>query len=446
MPAKSNFKKLFILLLVSLFFVSQINFACAGAYEWEGLGARAQAMGGAFIGLADDWTAIFWNPAGLAQLKDKGWGIDFYSPHPVVKDGNSLSNFNPDPNLNLMDTRYQIDTFADYSEYLHQGDEPDRFNKTKLTMHFYSLNGLGTYWKYRGFTLGAGFYIPVGNYLDWQDNISYGSGAIHAKLFQQFFLSMLNFSIAKEINSKFSLGLGINYVYGKIDYLASKTVAASGIFDYTWNYEAHSKGGGIEGVFGGLFKITDKLKLGGVYRTGSVVTLRGEASTKNTATGIDEASDFKQKFPHPATWGVGLAYKPKPNLTLTADLQRTLWSTFRTEVYYDRQGLAIYDKYYSADWHDSSRYRLGVEYKPVNNWALRAGYFFDQSPLPDKSLGFSDIADVDRHTITLGLGHETKNRWGLDILYLCAWGERKANGVSYSQSINSIGITVSHKF
>ncbi|UCB52720.1 MAG: PorV/PorQ family protein [Candidatus Zixiibacteriota bacterium] len=35
-----------------------------------GLGGRAVAMGGAFVGLADDATAIYWNPAGLAGLKD----------------------------------------------------------------------------------------------------------------------------------------------------------------------------------------------------------------------------------------------------------------------------------------------------------------------------------------------------------------------------------------
>ena len=33
-----------------------------------GLGARALAMGGAFAGLADDVTALYWNPAGLAGL------------------------------------------------------------------------------------------------------------------------------------------------------------------------------------------------------------------------------------------------------------------------------------------------------------------------------------------------------------------------------------------
>ena len=33
-----------------------------------GVGARALALGGAFVGLADDATALYWNPAGLAGL------------------------------------------------------------------------------------------------------------------------------------------------------------------------------------------------------------------------------------------------------------------------------------------------------------------------------------------------------------------------------------------
>ncbi len=35
-----------------------------------GVGARATAMGGAFTALADDTTSLYWNPAGLAQIKE----------------------------------------------------------------------------------------------------------------------------------------------------------------------------------------------------------------------------------------------------------------------------------------------------------------------------------------------------------------------------------------
>ena len=47
----------------------------------NGVGARALAMGGAFVAVADDATATVWNPAGLAQLNDTrlaGMSTDLY--------------------------------------------------------------------------------------------------------------------------------------------------------------------------------------------------------------------------------------------------------------------------------------------------------------------------------------------------------------------------------
>jgi hypothetical protein len=47
----------------------------------NGIGARALAMGGAFVAVADDATAMLWNPAGLAQLDDTrvtGMSTDLY--------------------------------------------------------------------------------------------------------------------------------------------------------------------------------------------------------------------------------------------------------------------------------------------------------------------------------------------------------------------------------
>ena len=38
----------------------------AGAQSTESVGTRAQGMGGAFVGVADDASAVYWNPAGLA--------------------------------------------------------------------------------------------------------------------------------------------------------------------------------------------------------------------------------------------------------------------------------------------------------------------------------------------------------------------------------------------
>lgn len=432
-----NLKISVSVLVVIIILIATTNLVYAGAYEWGGLGTRAQSMGGAFIGLANDWTAIYWNPAGLAQLEGNGWGIDFLSPHPIIKDGNSLSNLLP----TNMETKYRIDTFAQYN-----GQEPTKFNKDEVRYHFYNPNGLGGYWRVKDFTIGAGIYTPVAYYFDWEDTISYGSGTINAELYQRLVLSCFNISVAKEVHPKFSLGMAFELIWGSIDYDADKTVSNSGISDYTWDQESKSEGTGFEGIFGVLFKLTDELSLGGVYRTGSTVELEGEADTHLSLTGLLESSDFTQKFPYPSTWGLGLAYKPKPNLTLTCDWQRTNWSEFKIDVNYEREGSALTDKDYSADWKDSNRFRFGLEYKPIKNWALRAGYFFDESPLPDKSVSFSNVADVDRHNILLGVGYQWKNNWQLDFLYAYAWGERTANNVVYEQRINAFGITGAHKF
>jgi hypothetical protein len=67
---------LFILILLSSAILTHFAFADVdfdylhGSDLGMGIGARAMSMGGAFTAIADDATAVFWNPAGLAQLTD----------------------------------------------------------------------------------------------------------------------------------------------------------------------------------------------------------------------------------------------------------------------------------------------------------------------------------------------------------------------------------------
>lgn len=53
------------------FYAQNPNLGTAGAQFLQiPVGARSEAMGGAVVGLADDASAIFWNPAGIVKVKN----------------------------------------------------------------------------------------------------------------------------------------------------------------------------------------------------------------------------------------------------------------------------------------------------------------------------------------------------------------------------------------
>ena len=76
-------KKL-LTVLATMVFCSTAGFAAfsnadlgttSAAFLKLGAGARPAAMGGCYAGVADDSTAIYWNPAGLAQIDDKNGSL-----------------------------------------------------------------------------------------------------------------------------------------------------------------------------------------------------------------------------------------------------------------------------------------------------------------------------------------------------------------------------------
>ncbi len=63
----------------------------AMAFLKVGQGARITAMGEAFVGLADDVNALYWNPAGLAKIKDREATFMYLKPF-QEEDGLSYSH------------------------------------------------------------------------------------------------------------------------------------------------------------------------------------------------------------------------------------------------------------------------------------------------------------------------------------------------------------------
>ena len=430
-------------LIVSLSLVSILitPLLYAGGYEFGGLGSRALSMGGAYIGLADDWTASYWNPAGLAQLEGAGAGIDFLSTHPTLRGSDSFANLPPTPQT-AEKYKYTKDMFINYS-----GMEPDQFNKTSTNYHFYQPQGLGGYMTFPEFTVGLTVYSPMGYYSDWNDTLSYGMGSIYAKNYQQLVIVETQLTISREIFDGLYAGAGIALLYDRIERKAEKDVSNSGILDYDYDFDLKNDGYGAEGSFGLLYKISDMISAGAVYRTGSTVKMTGNTSSSLSFMGLDEDTNDTYKFRHPPTWGVGLAITPiMDELILTADFQQTMWSFYRTNVQYDQEGVLLQSSSYDEDWSDSNRYRVGAEYMLKPTWAVRAGFFFDESPLPAKAVSLAHIADVDRKNITFGTGFEIAQGLTADAVGAVAWGDRTAEGADYEQRLWAVGLDLNYIF
>ncbi len=72
---KAEKVKFFLIIFSLAFIISSASRVSADSYSCEflsiGAGARALGLGGAFVAVADDSTAAYWNPAGLCQLEGR---------------------------------------------------------------------------------------------------------------------------------------------------------------------------------------------------------------------------------------------------------------------------------------------------------------------------------------------------------------------------------------
>ena len=98
------------ILITSLIFPSIVRAADEGAHAAEflshGVGARALGMGSAFVAIADDATATYWNPAGLTKVKKHSFSA-MYSDTFSTGDGSWLSRGLV--NYNFVNYVYQIE-------------------------------------------------------------------------------------------------------------------------------------------------------------------------------------------------------------------------------------------------------------------------------------------------------------------------------------------------
>jgi len=390
-------------------------FARGNGLNLNSLGTRALTMGGAFVGLADDFSAVFWNPAGAAGFRSRYFG--FY--------GTDLIPTN----------KYRMDV-------PFNGSMMTLVNaKTKMT-HY--LDGLAAYYQPVSdkLVLGIGVYTPSGLGANWEGS-DFVSITANKSYDWTSKVGMVSVSplIAYKINDMISIGATLNINYGMFSMKMHAGEVELVLPPYALDlgqYEESMNGWALGATFGLLVKPSRAVSFGLTVRTPSAVSLKGEAQISNVfALGYSGASGLHRDITFPLWVAGGVAVRPIEKLLLTADVQWTKWSKIETLItdFTDPAWKALMhfggQDVRKMGWSDKAQLRFGAEYLVSDSLALRAGYYYDPTPSPDTTINVL-LPSFTFNVVTCGIGYKVAD---LELDFGFEYLAGKERSVDYMKTV-----------
>jgi len=383
---------LFIIsLLIHADFAAAQKIRIASSPNPVGSGARALGMGGAFIATADDATAASWNPGGLVQLKQPE----------VSAAGNCFSR--------TEDNRFGKNPEADGSRSVSESDLNyfsaaypfNLFDRNMIiSLNYQHLYDFTREWEHSVMTRSPEF--------EARNQISYR---------QDGSLSALGLAYCIQIVPKLSAGITLNFWKEglannkwdeKTHSINSQTLKTDeGVFTASEEYDWHDRYtfDGFNFNLGMLWRITDRLTLGWVFKSPFTADLNHEESViekKLTAAGeiqnISQAFSNEAELEMPMSYGIGAAYRFSDSFTVSGDIYRTDWQNFIFKGSNSDDISPVTGKTEDeSDVEPTHQIRVGAEYLFINKESnyvipLRAGMFYDPMPAegsPDSVYGIS---------------------------------------------------------
>ena len=369
------------LLFTSILMLS-LSMVFAGGYRVALQGQRMLGMAHAGLSVFENPETAFFNPAGISFLKDKfavSFGVSGIMSN--VKFQNELYNWQA------------------------QTDNP-------LGTPFYLYL---TYQAEDNVSIGLAVYTPFGSSSVW--NKWAGSQIVRDISMKVIYIQP---SIAYKFSDMFSASASFIMAYGNISYSKDINRYLTGDNGEKTYADLSSGWVGAAGyAFSLAFKPTDKVSMGLNYRSKIILDAKeGVANFENVPAILSNqltTTAFSAQLPMPAELGVGISVKPTDKLLLAFDYNYTYWSVYKQLKISFANGLP--DSVSDKDWKNSNTFRLGAEYKLNDKMAVRAGYYFDQSPLPETRFS-PETPSIDSDNFTVGFGYQM-NKLSLDfsILY-----------------------------
>lgn len=215
-----------------------------------------------------------------------------------------------------------------------------------------------------------------------------------------FLLSMDLLNYAAQLLHQAMMGQEIRYRFPLTTFSSMGTLDGSG-----WGYGAN---------IGAMYHLNEQVDIGAALRLPVNINLEGKVAQTlympSIAGQANRSVEPKAKatLPLPMDFGAGVAYMPNDRTTLAADFSWVNWgSVDEIEVELDGRGLdgqPAENTTLVLKYESTIRFSLGLNYVLLPEYGLevRAGYYYDPSPIPDETLR-PTITDIGtKHNISFG--------------------------------------------
>lgn len=399
-------------------------------------GNRAMAMGGAFTAVADDLSAMYWNPAGMSFQEREG--LEVMAGATFITAGQEFEGASPYPG---------------------DGYRTEQKSQFFYPAHLYAAMPVG-----ERLTIGFSSLTPFGLGTYWDDD--YAGRFISKRVDLKTFNLSPNFSL--KLSDYVAFGAGADYLIGMLDYtrdipfvnpytqqvidVGQVHMASDGLGNDGWGWHA--------GVY---FDAGNGFSAGAMYRSRIEVDFEAEASFHQYPTGyadldylLGQSLPFGQKTPvnsyikFPEYWSLGVAYRTEA-MTVSFQWGYMGWDTFQELpvefVDYPELSYAIPEGY-----SYSNTYRLGLEWRMSDKLALQGGLLYDETPQPREAVS-PLLADEDRTGISLGasfaLGHLHVDAGYMLLLFedsTAAIPNHNGYNGTYETTAHLLGVTLGYQF
>lgn len=418
--------KSFLLIVSALALLGPQNPARAAGFTLYQQGTAAMAQGNAFVAEADDPSAIFYNPAGITQLK-----------RPEI----------------------YLGAFVNYPDREFRGPG-GQFAQTKPL--FYPAGTVYITYPFNEHVSGGiGLFVPFGLGSDWPSDWE----GRYITTFSRLRTYNLNPVLSLKFNDRFSVAAGFNVLWSSVELRRHVPIALGPLQLPDGKTRLHGSGTGFGFNCGALLEVVEGVKLGVSYRSQIEVNFKGDLDLRlpSLVPGPRSVPGTAQLiFPPLVTMGISVSrFAP---VTVNFDVTWTGWSTYdELRVKLDRpiivNGVLTDTIVQPKNWHDTWTFRFGANYQMKKNLKIRAGYTYDLSPVPDATFD-PQIPNASQHIFTVGGTWQIKRlTLGIAYNYILAEARRKDNLIPvntvplpgqangrYESDVHSLGLSCSYRF